>query len=120
MLSGGIPTGVPCATWEPWAASPAMRKVSTIGATSLGFLKPRAGKSMHLCGWHRTEVMHDLGSLGGANSRAASINNRGMVVGFAQTANQDDHAFVWDPSSPTMRDLGTLGGPLQLCLRHQR
>ena len=54
--------------------------------------------------------MQDLGSLGGVHSRATSINNLGVVVGFAQTADQDDHAFVWNAKTRAMVDIGTLGG----------
>jgi probable HAF family extracellular repeat protein len=55
----------------------------------------------------------DLGSLGGADSRATSINNSGHVVGVAQTASGTDHAFLWTPTSQ-MRDIGTLGGDLSV------
>jgi probable HAF family extracellular repeat protein len=52
----------------------------------------------------------DLGTLGGAFSRATAINDRGQVVGYgipagARTAT---HCFVWAHGS--MRDLGALPG----------
>ena len=50
----------------------------------------------------------DLGTLGGSRSSAYGINNRGQVVGVAETADGDLHAFLWN--SGTMADLGTLGG----------
>jgi probable HAF family extracellular repeat protein len=52
----------------------------------------------------------DLPSLGGANSRANSINNRGWLAGFSNlTGNQMRHAALWRDGALT--DLGTLGGP---------
>jgi probable HAF family extracellular repeat protein len=50
-----------------------------------------------------------LGTLGGRESVAWSVNNVGQVVGWAQTASGARHAFVWDRRAG-MRDLGTLGG----------
>jgi probable HAF family extracellular repeat protein len=54
--------------------------------------------------------MIDLGTLGGAGSYPAAINNSGQVVGTSETASGATHAFVWD-SSQGMQDLGTFGGP---------
>lgn len=51
----------------------------------------------------------DLGSLGGANSTAAAINDAGQVAGTAQLASGEARAFVWDAAGG-MRDLGTLAG----------
>ena len=57
----------------------------------------------------------DLGTLGGSNSVPQGINNRGQVVGLAETPDTDPssgfpivHAFLWE--NGTLRDLGTLGG----------
>ena len=56
----------------------------------------------------------DIGTLGGANSFAYSINNSGVVAGGSNTAGQDDFvmqtAFLWDGGEPI--SLGTLGAPL--------
>jgi probable HAF family extracellular repeat protein len=61
--------------------------------------------------------MHDLGTLGGPESRAVAINERGQVVGRAETKAKDEaghpisHAFLWEDGK--MRDLGTLPGGLE-------
>jgi probable HAF family extracellular repeat protein len=51
--------------------------------------------------------MRDLGTLGGESSRALAINERGQVVGQADTKT-GSHAFLW--STGRMRDLGSFGG----------
>lgn len=56
-----------------------------------------------------TYTIRDLGTLGGASSRAYAINEQGWVVGEAETRSGRLHAFLWTPERG-MRDLGTLGG----------
>lgn len=51
----------------------------------------------------------DLGTLGGNNSIATAVNGAGEVVGSANTAAGDLHAFV-STAQRRMVDLGTLGG----------
>jgi probable HAF family extracellular repeat protein len=52
----------------------------------------------------------DLPPLGGTNSRANSINNRGWLAGFSNLpGDQSRHAALWRDGALT--DLGTLGGP---------
>jgi probable HAF family extracellular repeat protein len=59
-------------------------------------------------------TMRDLGTLGGSYSYASGnpssqvVNEAGQVVGYAQTASGQQHAFLHDGT--TMRDLGTFGG----------
>jgi probable HAF family extracellular repeat protein len=63
----------------------------------------------------------DLGVLGGLDSHAWTLNNRGQVTGHADTSPDSGprgfHAFLWTPSTPngttgSMIDLGTLPGDL--------
>ena len=60
----------------------------------------------------------DLGTLGGFQSNAVSVNDFGQVAGFSAVDTTPDpfsflgvttHAFLWEKG--VMRDLGTLGGP---------
>jgi probable HAF family extracellular repeat protein len=63
-------------------------------------------------------TMYDLGTLSGNSadfSEAFGINSSGQVVGDGPNANEDDHAFLWTPTTPngtsgSFVDLGTLGG----------
>jgi probable HAF family extracellular repeat protein len=50
-----------------------------------------------------------LPSLGGDAMGAHAINDRGQVVGTAQTADDKWHFFFWDPQGGT-QDLGVTGG----------
>src|SRR5689334_19062359 len=56
----------------------------------------------------------DLGTLGGASSRAHDVNVFGQVVGESATAAGETHAFFW--SRGRMIDLGTLGGTSSVAL----
>ena len=50
----------------------------------------------------------DLGTLGGASSRAVALNGLGEVAGDSETSAGATHAFRW--AMGRMTDLGTLGG----------
>lgn len=52
--------------------------------------------------------MINLGTLGGHESGAYAINNRGQIIGSSDTASSEHHATLWYQNS--IRDLGTLGG----------
>jgi len=56
----------------------------------------------------RDGVMLDLGTLGGPDGWAASVNERGQVAGWALVDSTVQHPFLWE--SARMIDLGTLGG----------
>jgi probable HAF family extracellular repeat protein len=47
--------------------------------------------------------MHDLGTLGGRFAWAKAINNRGQILGSAETADGSDQAFLYDATG--MKDL---------------
>jgi probable HAF family extracellular repeat protein len=58
----------------------------------------------------------DLGTLGGNESEALALNQRGQVVGHSRVregAGRFKHAF-FIPEPGTMLDLGTLGGPTSI------
>ena len=48
-----------------------------------------------------------MGTLGGLNSDAYGLNNRGQVVGFSEMADYAVHAFLWDADTG-MTDIGTI------------
>ena len=72
--------------------------------------------------WKDGQVIN-LGTLGGNESQADAVNDRGQIAGFAANAVPDSfpsplglpgfgtqqRAFLWEDG--VMRDLGTLGGP---------
>lgn len=52
----------------------------------------------------------DLGTLGGAKSSAAGINDLGQIVGVAENALGQQRAFLYEDG--VMTDIGTLGGTI--------
>jgi len=91
------------------------------GFSTNGELDPLTGYSeIHATRWQHGEIL-DLGTLGGDESYANFINDRGQITGGALNAIPDAftpelfigatqvHAFLWEHGA--MQDLGTLGGP---------
>jgi len=89
------------------------------GLSETGRMDPLLGApESHGALWQDGRVV-DLGTLGGHESLAAFVNERGQVAGVAADTQPDDvslfgwgtrtRAFLWERG--VMRDLGTLGGP---------
>jgi probable HAF family extracellular repeat protein len=68
--------------------------------------------------WKDHQIIN-LGTLGGADSNAIVVNDRGQITGFSTNSIPDPfdpfgfpiqlHAFIWE--NGVMKDLGSLGGP---------
>jgi probable HAF family extracellular repeat protein len=82
--------------------------------------------AVHAVLWSDRGRIKNLGTLGGLQSVSQAINNQGQVVGVAENAIDDPYnffdyivfgisggtqsrAFLWDPKTRKMQDLGTLG-----------
>jgi uncharacterized membrane protein len=48
-------------------------------------------------GWTAAGGMADLGTLGGNNSEATAVNDKGQIVGSADTATGGTHAALCSP-----------------------
>ncbi len=93
-----------------------------VGSATDGKVDLLAGfPEAHATLWRNGEIL-DLGTFGGSESYAWSVNDLGQVVGFASNTVPDQsacnvfawgatetHAFLWQ--NGRMQDLGTLGGP---------
>src|SRR5215475_9031379 len=93
-----------------------------VGFSENGQVDPLAGfNQSRAVRWKDGEI-EDLGSFGGNQNEAISINNRGQIVGLSQNTISSScvgfnffplgttqlRAFLWEKGS--MQDLGTLGG----------
>jgi probable HAF family extracellular repeat protein len=87
-------------------------KGQVVGASTVSVRPPANSSSPPVAIFHAffddQGAMNDLGTLGGTNSEANFLNDRGAIVGYSDTADGAIHAFVdrWGK----MTDLGTLGG----------
>jgi len=77
------------------------------------------GQAAHAFEW--IGRLHDLGTLGGPNSIAIGINDKGSIVGWSQVSLDpgpfgipDLHAVIWKNGKIT--DMGSFGGPISLAL----
>ena len=55
-----------------------------------------ADRSIRAVRWEIDGSVTDLGTLGGSNRCGLGINGEGAVVGWAETASGEAHAFRWD------------------------
>jgi probable HAF family extracellular repeat protein len=111
-LPGG---GSSCMQWiseEGWIA----------GGSANGLIDPLTGyPELNATLWKNGQIIN-LGTLGGNESLAWSLNDKGQVAGYALNATPDPfagavfangatqaRAFLWQNGN--IRDLGTLGGP---------
>lgn len=61
---------------------------------------------------HDGAAGREVAALGGSQSAAYAISNRGHIAGRSHIAGDGAvHAFLYDPDIAAVRDLGTLGGP---------
>jgi probable HAF family extracellular repeat protein len=84
-----------------------------VGASEIGPIDPVTGwPEIHAVVWQDGQEK-DLETLGGYESTAFAVNNRGQVVGVATNAANNGHAFLWSQEGG-LQDLGTLGASLSL------
>jgi uncharacterized membrane protein len=83
---------------------------AVVGSTQLP-----GGDATHGTAW-LGGVTYDLGTLGGTNSGATSINDAGEIVGNAMLAGDISRPVIWESVTAMPTDLGTLGGPSGLAV----
>src|SRR5579859_3684110 len=59
--------------------------------------------------FYENEKMTDIGTFGGSCSIFGWMNNRGQVIGYANTPDENNHAFLWDKLHG-LKSLGELPG----------
>ncbi len=107
LLVGISQTATPEPLGESWSCAAFFPAATATGTTCLGFV------------WERG-VMRALPTLGGNNGYAASANNRGLVVGWAENTVHDStcvppqvlqfRAVLWGPGRNQIRQLPPLPG----------
>lgn len=107
MVVGITETGEPDEFDQPWSCRPFFPLGTPAGRRCVGFA------------WD-DGVMMELPALGGSNSYAAGVNNRGQVVGWAETDVLDPtcrdgqvrqfRAVVWEPRKGRTQELPPLPG----------
>ncbi|MBM3475582.1 MAG: hypothetical protein FJX75_20140 [Armatimonadetes bacterium] len=80
--------------------------------------KPEGGKPTGAADKKPEATLTDLGTLGGEESVAYDLNEKGQVVGKSQTASGEWHAFLWEDG--TMQDLGSFGGESCACAINEK
>jgi probable HAF family extracellular repeat protein len=83
--------------------------VGASGLCSNVILPLRQPNAPHAVLWESDGSPKDLGSLGGTNNIATSINNRGEVVGGSQSSDGTIHPFLWTKETG-IHDLGAFPG----------
>jgi probable HAF family extracellular repeat protein len=86
------------------AAGSAERRIAPVQVRQAGAETPSVDEKRHAFLW-RNGKLADLGTFGGRESTALALNERGQVVGWADSKGAR-HAFLWQGGK--MRDLGTL------------
>jgi probable HAF family extracellular repeat protein len=123
----GFQTACLDCNWSSWAYSIADDGL-VVGQSEDNGFDPLLGAPAYLAVLWKNGKIVNLGTLGGYESTAGGVNNRGDVVGAALNSITDpfpgrcpycayfifgnateSHAFLWQDGK--MRDLGTLGGP---------
>ena len=110
---GTLPGG--SSSWAEWISESGQ----IAGRAENGLIDPQLGIPQTIAVvWQDGQIV-SLGTLGGNQSAALAINNRGQAIGIAANAILDPfslagfatqtRAFLWENGE--MRDLGTLGGP---------